>query len=328
MLPAPRPAAKLLTLIPALLACCALVLTSCGSDGSSEDSVFGAGKTADRLDAVTIAGDVGSAPEVTWKSAMDAGKVETETLVEGDGETLADADSVLTQLWIGNGFSQEEVFSTYAEKKAELLTVNDQLPEFLAGIADAKIGSRLAVTASAETAFGPTGNSQLGIGNKDSVLVIVDLVSKVQDEPEGERSPYPAWMPAPKFKKGVISGFGFDGVPAPTDDLRRVQLIKGTGPRVKKGQTIAVRYLGQAFGEDKPFDQNFGEDGKGEPTTFSIGTGAVIKGWDQGLEGVPVGSRVVLSIPAELGYGAEGSPESGIPKNATLVFMIDILAAA
>jgi peptidylprolyl isomerase len=148
------------------------------------------------------------------------------------------------------------------------------------------------------------------------------------DAPEGEETPAPDWMPKANFRDGVIKGFDFAEAPEPTDDLRRVQLIKGTGPRVKKGQTIAVRYLGQAFGEDKPFDENFGDTGQGAPTTFSIGTGAVIKGWDQGLDGVPVGSRVVLSIPAELGYGAEGSPDSGIPKNATLVFMIDILAAA
>jgi peptidylprolyl isomerase len=320
--------ARRLALVPALLACCALVLTSCGDDSDAEEPFPGAGKTADRLDAVTISGDVGTAPEVTWKSAMDAGKIETETLTEGDGEPLKGQDDVLAHLWIGNGFSQKEVFSTYTDQRAELLTVNNQLPEFLAGIRDAKLGSRLAVTASAEEAFGPAGNSQLGIGNKDTVLVVIDLVSKVLDKPEGERSPYPDWMPIPKFKKGTVTGFDFEGVPEPTDDLRRVQLIKGTGPRVKKGQTIAVRYLGQAFGEDKPFDENFGDSGQGAPTTFGIGTGQVIKGWDQGLEGVPVGSRVVLSIPPELGYGAEGSPDSGIPKNATLVFIIDILAAA
>ena len=156
--------------------------------------------------------------------------------------------------------------------------------------------------------------------------MLVDLVSKVQDKPEGEASPYPDWMPKPKFRKGVVKKLRHDA-PDPTGDLRRVQLIQGTGPRVKKGQTIAVRYLGQAFDGDKPLDEN-GDDGNGEPTTFSIGTGAVIKGWDQGLEGVPVGLRVVLEVPPELGYGAEGSPDSGIPENATLVFMIDILAAA
>jgi peptidylprolyl isomerase len=312
--------------LPALLACAALVLTACGSDKKSDDPIIG--KTYDRLDAVSISGDVGTAPTVKWKGAMTAGKIETKTLTEGDGDPLKGQDDVLAHLWIGNGYSQQTAYSTYDEKKAELLTVNNQLPEFLAGIRDAKIGSRLVVTASAESAFGPTGNSQLGIANKDTVLIVVDLVSKVQDKPEGETTAYPDWMPTPQFTKGVITAFDFTGTPTPTDDLRRVQLIKGTGPRVKKGQTIAVRYLGQAFGGDKPFDENFGDTGTGTPTTFGIGVGQVIKGWDQGLDGVPVGSRVVLEVPPELGYGADGSPDSGIPKNATLVFMIDILAAA
>lgn len=316
-----------LALLPALVSVCALFLTACGDDAPPKDP-FADGKSYDRLDAVTITGDVGSEPEVKWKGEMTAGKVETKTLTEGDGDALKGQDDVLAHLWIGNGYSQQTAFSTYAEKKAELLTVDNQLPDFLAGVRDAKIGSRLAITASAEQAFGEAGNAQLGIANKDTVLVIVDLVSKVQDKPEGERGEYPDWMPTPTFTKGVITGFDFSNAPDPTDDLRKVQLIKGTGPRVKKGQTIAVRYLGQAFDGDKPFDENFGDTGTGQPTTFSIGTGAVIKGWDQGLEGMPVGSRVVLEIPPELGYGAEGSPDSGIPKNATLVFMIDILAAA
>jgi peptidylprolyl isomerase len=135
-------------------------------------------------------------------------------------------------------------------------------------------------------------------------------------------------MPKLQLKSGVPNGFKFDDTPAPTADLRRVQLIKGTGPRVKKGQTIAVRYIGQVFGGDKPFDENFGDTGTGAPTTFGIGTGQVIKGWDQALDGVPVGSRVVLSIPPELGYGEAGNEQAGIKGTDTLVFVIDILGAA
>jgi peptidylprolyl isomerase len=314
-------------LAPALLACCALFLSACGDDKGSSDPLE-TGKAYDRLDAVTISGDVGSPPEVKWKGRMTAGKVETETLTEGDGDPVKGQDDVLAHVWVGNGYSQQQSFSTYDEKKAELVTVNNQLPPFLAGIRDAKLGSRLAITASAEEAFGESGNSQLGIANKDTVLVIVDLVSEVQDKPEGTASPAPDWMPKLKMKKGVPSGFDFTDAPAPTGDLRKVQLIKGTGPRVKKGQTIAVRYLGQAFDGDKPFDENFGDTGTGTPTTFGIGVGQVIKGWDQGLDGMPVGSRVVLQIPPELGYGAEGQPDSGFPANATLMFVIDILGAA
>jgi peptidylprolyl isomerase len=315
-------------LVPALLACCALFLTSCGDDKSGPSDPLESGKSYDRLDAVSISGDVGSPPEVTWKGRMTAGKIETKTITEGDGDQLKSQDNVLAHVWVGNGYSQQTAFSTYDEKKAELVTVNDELPPFLAGVADAKLGSRLAITASAEEAFGESGNSQLGIANKDTVLVIVDLVSKVATKPDGTTTPDPDWMPKLKMKDGVPSAFDFDGAPKPTDDLRKVQLIKGTGPRVKKGQTIAVRYLGQAFDGDKPFDENFGDTGTGQPTTFGIGVGQVIKGWDQGLDGMPVGSRVVLEIPPELGYGAEGQPDNGIPKNATLVFVIDILAAA
>lgn len=315
-----------LALVPVLLTVCALSLTACG-DNSKPADPFAGGKTYDRLDAVTITGDIGSAPDVKWKGVMSAGKIESKTLTEGDGDPLKGQDNVLAHLWIGNGYTQKQALNTY-DSKAELLTINNQLPEFLSSVRDAKVGSRIAITASAEDAFGPTGNSQLGIANKDTVLVIVDLVSKVADKPEGDRSPYPDWMPTPQFTKGVITGFDFAHAPDPTGDLRKVQLIKGTGPRVKKGQTIAVRYYGEAFGGDKPFDENFGDTGTGLPTTFSIGTGAVIKGWDKGLDGMPVGSRVVLEIPPELGYGADGSPDSGIPKNATLVFMIDILGVA
>jgi peptidylprolyl isomerase len=318
-----------LALLTALFACSGLFLTACGGGTSSGDPLAD-GKTYDRLDAVTVSGDVGSAPEVKWKGVMKAGKVESEALTEGDGEQVEGGDSVLAHVWIGNGFSQQTAFSTYDEKKAEILNVDDLTSSYLADVKGQKVGTRLAITASATEAFGPAGNSALGIANKDTVLVIVDLVSKVAKGPDenGTETPAPDWMPKAKFRDGVIKGFDFTDAPEPTDDLRRVQLIQGTGPRVKKGQTIAVRYLGEAFGGDKPFDENYGDTGTDAPTTFSIGTGAVIKGWDQGLEGVPVGSRVVLEVPPELGYGADGSPDSGIPKDATLVFMIDILAAA
>ena len=312
--------------IPALVSLLSLGLGACGDDGS-DGGTPGQADTASRLDAVTISGDVGSAPEVEWKKQMSAGKIETDTVTEGDGAAIEDGQSVMAQIWIGNGFTKAEAYSTYTEKRAELVTVGGDSPEFFAGVQGATIGSRLAVTGSADEMFGEAGNAQLGIANKDSVLIVLDLVSAVADGPQADATtnPQPDWMPKLTETDGTPTAFDFAGTPQPTADLRRVQLIQGTGPRVEKGQTIAVDYLGQAFGEAAPFDENYST---GTPTTFGIGTGQVIKGWDEALEGVPVGSRVVLSIPPDKGYGADGNPDGGIPANATLFFIIDVLGAA
>ena len=315
-----RPLPRRRLLVPALLGLClSVALTACGEEAAPADP------TKERLDAVSISGDVGAEPVVEWASQMSAGKIESETLVEGDGEVLEDGDQVLAHLWIGNGFTQAAAFSTHDEDAtAELVTIDDQLPPFLAAIKGATIGSRIAVTSSAEEAFGATGNAQLGIANKDTVLVIVDLASGLSAGPTGTRPPAPAWVPALEFKKGVISGFDFTGTPEPTAELQKAVLFEGDGAVVETGNAIVVRYLGQVYGGKKPFDENF----SGAPTSFAIGTEAVIKGWDQSLVGAKVGDRIVLAVPPDLGYGEEGNPDAGISRTDTLYFVIDVLATA
>ena len=93
-----------LSILAALLACAAF-LTACGGGNGSSDPLE-SGQAYDRLDAVTISGDVGTAPEVTWKGRMTAGKVETKTITEGDGDALKGQDNVLAHVWVGNGYSQ------------------------------------------------------------------------------------------------------------------------------------------------------------------------------------------------------------------------------
>ena len=100
-------------------------------------------------------------------------------------------------------------------------------------------------------------------------------------------------------------------------------VIEGTGPKVRKGQSLVVQYTGKIWGSDKEFDSSWT---KGQPVMFQIGTGKVIKGWDQGLVGVPVGSRVLLAIPPALGYGEKGQGDV-IKGTDTLVFVVDVLEA-
>lgn len=98
-------------------------------------------------------------------------------------------------------------------------------------------------------------------------------------------------------------------------------LSRGDGDLVETGQDIEVNYLGQSWG-GRVFDNSYD---RGESISFPIGVGAVIAGWDEGLVGQQVGSRVLLSIPSHLGYGDRGVPQAGIRGGDTLVFVVDIL---
>lgn len=104
--------------------------------------------------------------------------------------------------------------------------------------------------------------------------------------------------------------------------LKTTTLIKGTGPAVASGQTINVNYVGVTYADGKEFDSSWS---RSEAFSFQIGAGSVIPGWDQGLIGVPVGSRVQLDIPADLAYGE--NPTGGQP-GGTLRFIVDVLSAA
>jgi FKBP-type peptidyl-prolyl cis-trans isomerase len=94
----------------------------------------------------------------------------------------------------------------------------------------------------------------------------------------------------------------------------------GTGPTAVKGQTVKVHYTGWLT-TGKKFDSSVD---RGEPFTFSLGAGQVIKGWDEGVAGMKVGGKRQLRIPPEIGYGSQGAG-GVIPGNATLIFDVELL---
>ncbi len=97
---------------------------------------------------------------------------------------------------------------------------------------------------------------------------------------------------------------------------------QGTGDRVvKNGDTIDVHYIGKLENGTK-FDSSID---RGQPFEFIIGQGMVIQGWEQGLLGMKVGEKRTLTIPSELGYGAQGAG-GVIPPNATLIFDVELVA--
>lgn len=109
---------------------------------------------------------------------------------------------------------------------------------------------------------------------------------------------------------------------SPPKKLVTEDLEEGSGPAAKAGEEVSVNYVGVNYKTGKEFDSSWSRN---EPFTFSLGSGMVIPGWEEGVVGMKVGGRRELIIPPELGYGSAGSPPA-IPPNETLVFVVDLEA--
>ena len=107
----------------------------------------------------------------------------------------------------------------------------------------------------------------------------------------------------------------------PPADLETVDLWEGQGPEATPGNNVSVHYVGVAFSTGEEFDASWN---RGSAFQFPLGAGRVIKGWDRGVEGMKVGGRRRLTIPAHLAYGDQ-SPTPAIKPGETLIFVVDLL---
>jgi FKBP-type peptidyl-prolyl cis-trans isomerase FkpA len=108
---------------------------------------------------------------------------------------------------------------------------------------------------------------------------------------------------------------------APAGGLVVEEIKAGDGPVATAGKVVSVHYTGKLTDGTK-FDSSYDHPDK-QPIEFPLGTGRVIKGWDQGLDGMKVGGKRRLTIPPQLGYGERGM--GPIPPNATLVFDVELM---
>ena len=113
-----------------------------------------------------------------------------------------------------------------------------------------------------------------------------------------------------------------DSMTATGSGLRYLQLADGQGRTAGAGDTVAVHYTG-CLTDGTKFDSS---RDRGEPIRFVLGTGKVIQGWDEGLQGMQVGGERILRIPPELAYGSRGG--GPIPPNATLLFRVELTEVA
>jgi peptidylprolyl isomerase len=300
-----------------------LLFLTAGCFGGNADTADTKPTPGDISD-VSVTGGFGEAPTVRFRAPMSFDKTQTKVLENGPGagDTVVQNSTVTVDYSAVNA-SDGDTFSTSwnADGKATASTfeVSQVFPGFYTGLEGATAGDRVLLTVSSKDAFDPTGNSEQTVRAGDSVIMVVDL--KRVDNPKVVPA---SELPTLKFDKDG-NPTKFVAKPTTPDSvglLSQETLKTGTGPAVTTTDNLKVRYLGALWPDGAVFDESY-TDKKPAQITLS----GTIQGWEQGLVGKTVGSRVVLAIPSNLAYGESGSTSGSvtIPPNADLIFVVDIL---
>lgn len=316
-----------LTVVPLLL----LGVAACGEDPADDTGFATSSPTVDMgeaIEGIEVSGEVGEEPEVTIDGPLELDGTASQVITAGEGAEVVEGNKALLHLYVANGRTGERAAATFDQGSPAPVDVAEG--QIFTSVLDAIVGkpsgSRVLVASTPAEAYGDQGMEQLSLKPEDPVVFVVDIMSaeptEVLDGPEGEPADVPADLPTVVEEGGDVTELTFDEAPSkPADELQVIPLVEGDGPPVREGSLVTFDYLGQIYGTDKIFDESFSK----EPVTFPVGIGGLIKAWDEGLVGVNRGSRVMLVVPPDFGYGSQGNPSGGIGGEDTLVFVVDIL---
>jgi peptidylprolyl isomerase len=246
------------------------------------------------------------------------------TVIQGDGPTVVAGDYVQVN-YLGQIWDTAKVFDTSFGRGPYTNVIGQQkvIAGWDEGVPGHKVGSRLELAIPPALGYGSSGNAQAGIKGTDTLVFVVDVLNRYNAKSSATGKPVPQTGAAlPKVGVNTDGKAPSITVPkgakAPTK-LVAEYILKGDGPAVKLTDTLLLQYKGVLWTTGKEFDSSYAH---GALAGFPLGS--LIKGWQEGLVGKKVGSRVMLVTPPALAYGSQG--QSGIPGNSTLVFSLDILA--
>ncbi|WP_030981647.1 FKBP-type peptidyl-prolyl cis-trans isomerase [Streptomyces sp. NRRL WC-3744] len=327
----------LLAAVPAGL----VTLAGCGDD-KSDSSKTGASPSASAssapppkivdgpLPAVTAGTKFGEKPTVAKGPGEPSKNLAVKTLIAGSGRTIAENDFIQAN-YLGQIWSTAKVFDNSYDRKRPLVIQLAQggiIDGWRYGLAGKKTGSRVQLAVPPTWGYGKEGNAQAGIKGTDTLVFVIDLIDSFNSKSSAKGTPVPQDDAAlPKVATNTDGQVPKVTVPKadPPKKLVSEYVLEGDGPQLKADQAVLCQFQGLVWEGGKTFQRTYGS---GRLSQFSLEQmQQAVKGLAQGLTGKKVGSRVLIVVPPELGYG-DNPPSGGvIKKGATLVFTVDILAA-
>jgi FKBP-type peptidyl-prolyl cis-trans isomerase len=298
----------------------AVALAGCGGSSS----------TSSATPAVTVSGGFGKAPAVNIPAEKAGSKLAVKTLVHGNGQVLGRTDAFVGNyaIYLWSGTSHKLLQSTFKTGGKPTLFSGTLLPGLETALIGQKMGSRVLAVIPPKEGFGSNGDARAGIKGTDTLVFVVDMIKDFPGNAAAtgqQVSQGGSGLPTVTAAAGAVPAIKMPSGNPPANLTTKV-LVKGTGPTVADGDTVVVQYVGAIWRNGYQFDSSWK---RSQPVGFTIGASPsqVIAGWDKGLAGQAVGSRVMLVIPPADGYGKTGSPQAHIKGTDTLVFVVDILGA-
>ncbi|MEY9843664.1 FKBP-type peptidyl-prolyl cis-trans isomerase [Streptacidiphilus sp. BW17] len=332
-------------LAAALLLAPTLLLTGCGSSAKTATAADTAAPcpsgsaaqsplpvppvTSTDSQLPTVSGEFGKSATITVPKGDPTGNFVVKPISVGNGPVVTNDDvvgfNIVGQTWAGKPF--QDSYKDSGGAAVDNLHTTPMLPMFSKAVVGQKVGSRVEVVAPPAAGFGNAGYPQLQITCHDTLAMVFDITAAVPVDGSADGTPQTPTADVPKVQMNdkAAASFTISSSQRDPKTLGATVLLKGNGPTVQPGQNLIAQYTGAVLANGKVFDSSWSHGGA---TNFVIGKGQVIPGWDKGLVGQTVGSRVLLTIPAAEAYGAQPPQGSGIPANAPLVFVVDILGAA
>lgn len=316
------------------LAAASVLLTACASNPTTTPSAASATPSATaspsvspspsvdvstNLDAITVTGDPPKAPKVTFDAPFAIDTTHTEVLNPGKGaEALADG-------WVEihyqgtNGRTGEVFDESYSRKTPAVFPLSGVIPGFKTGLTGQRAGSRVLIGIPGAEAYDAMGGSpDAGIEVGDTLLFVVDILSVSLNAPSGKAVTPPAGLPTVSEGTGKPTITIPAGQKPPTEMVSQT-LIQGAGNKVAAADTIVVHYQGVSWKTGKVIEDVYDAPDSGQLS-------ATIPGWQKGLVGKRVGSRVLLVLPPEDAY-PQGSNNPPVEAGDTLVYVVDLLFA-
>ncbi|MBB4931529.1 peptidylprolyl isomerase [Lipingzhangella halophila] len=286
----------------------------------------------------TVTGEVGEEPKVDFPNIKPPEEQISGVVKKGDGEgeLVRSDDMLLANIvdyqWTAKG-EYEKTQSTYDSGAPVILELEQMGEELTGDLVDQPVGSRVEFIfppqdpqeAAAMGQPEPEPGSSVSIVDVEGRFGKGDTVEGEQTTDGGDGMPTAADAGADEPEIEIPDS-------DPPEDLESVNLIEGEGPEVEAEQQVVVQYTGVQWEDSEQYDSGQVFDSTwsrgGAPATFAIGAGQVIEGWDKGLVGQKVGSRVMLAVPGEMAYDGEEAQQGGQePPQGPLVFVVDVLGA-